>query len=154
MKIEYQLSISDACKKHGRNRSTLTSWVENGKVVSEKRMIGRKAIHFINEESLLEQMERSTAATTKPKEAPDQPPITESKSERKPHPEVKPGPDKNDSRKSDSDTAKKSHPRKRPRSNQAVSRAKRAMRSLDQDELIRVNGWLAGRILDKSKPPW
>ncbi len=151
--MEYQLTIGEACEKHDVNRSTLTLWVKNGKVVSEKRMDGRKPVYFINEQSLVKQMERSKATTIKAAREPDQPPETESKSERKPDPKVEPEPDKNESQKPDSDAGKKLHRRKRPRSNVAVSRAKGAMRSLDQEELIRVNSWLAQRILDKSKLP-
>ena len=148
--MEYQLTISEACKKHDAKHSTLNLWVKNGKVASEKRKIGRKEVYFINEQSLLVQMKRSKAATKTPAKAPDQSPKTEGKSEQEPEKKTKPQPDTKEPEKSESDSDKKRHPRNRPRSNVAVTRAKGAMRSLDQDELIRVNSWLARRILDRS----
>lgn len=154
MTEHHTLTIGDACTKHGVNRSTLTLWVKNGKVVSEKRMIGRKSIYFINEKSLLEQMESSKATTTKPAEEPNQPLKTKGTPEPNSDPDGKPEQDPEEAQKPDSESGKNPAPRKRPRSNVAVSRAKGAMRSLDQNELIRVNIWLAKRIIAKSKPPW
>ncbi|MEX2578812.1 MAG: hypothetical protein WD342_07115 [Verrucomicrobiales bacterium] len=154
MTIEYQLTIGDACKKHGVNRSTLNLWVKNGKVVSEKRMEGRKPIYFINEQSLLEQMERSKATTRKPNGELEQPPKPEDLPKQEPKTEPPSVPDRNEPEEPEPDSEKKSKPRKRPRSNVAVTRAKNSMRSLDREELIRVNSWLAKRILCKSKPPW
>ncbi len=46
------ITISQAVKAYGINRSTLTSWVTKQKVRSEKRTVGSKKVHFIEVASL------------------------------------------------------------------------------------------------------
>ncbi len=153
MKVEHGITIADASLKHGVKRSTLTSWVKKEKVVSEKRMVGNSPVHFIDENSLLAQMATSTATFEKPERSQEQPPKTESNPsppanselelKLQTQPPLKP-------ETGDSGIRKKTNSRKRSQSNIAVSRAKNSMRSLDLEDLVRVNFWLANRISEKS----
>jgi hypothetical protein len=148
------ITISQSCEKYDLNRNTLLSWVRTKKVGSCKKLVGQKAVHHIDEESLkrlLAKRSPEKLRLEKPETPADPPPLKETPpSSEEATPEEEPGsngtspPGAMKQRKINREDAKR-------RKQNHVQRVKNFMRGFTIEDLSRVNAWIGCRMLEQMK---
>jgi len=148
------ITISQSCEKYDLNRNTLLSWVRTKKVGSCKRMVGQKAVHHIDEESL----KRHLAERFPEKLSPDKPEAPENSPSLKgtpPSPAEAPSEDERTSNCTRPPGAMKQRKMNRKdakrRKQNHVQNVKNSMRGFSIEDLSRVNAWIGCRMLEQMK---
>ena len=154
MTENHAITISQSCEKYDLNRNTLLSWVRSKKIESCKVMVGQKAVHHIDEESLKRHLANRGPEKVPPvkREALEEPPSlkeTPSSSTKDPSEEEigsngTPHPGTMKQRKIDRKNAKH-------RKQNHVHNVKNSMRGFSIDDLARINAWIGCRMLEQMK---